>query len=436
MSVNATMSSRQPCRLLPARFSFGERGVVLILAILAVALLTTLAVAIIGAVRVELLASRSTLERMQGLFLAEAGLQQARAILVYDDQTVDSLEDPWGPLCQDPLDWPRDTDVGTYRVRVYDLCGRIDVNRANYRTLTQLIGDPAIAAAILDWRDPNDVPRPLGAEQEYYLSLPVPYLPRNGHFQTLGELLLVKGVTPDLFFGSAEQPGLADLLTVESLSLNTDANGEPRLGLNEFRNWSEPAFQEYAWKKLGGILSMYDLTQIWHGMTTLPGYRYVSLGQLATAAGLSHEVIVKAVDVLTVDSRLLVLNRLNVNTASPEVLAALPGSGPQLADAIVTARQAQPFVSLNEVADILLAQPDGTFVFAQLIDRLTTKSSSFVIEAMGAAPSGRFRTLYALVRRVGGQAAIVQQSEQDWPLPPLLDSTEVVSARRSLFGLS
>ena len=38
----------------------------------------------------------------------------------------------------------------------------------------------AIADAILDWIDPDDAPRPFGAEAEYYQGLGVPYVPRNG----------------------------------------------------------------------------------------------------------------------------------------------------------------------------------------------------------------------------------------------------------------
>ena len=134
----------------------GQRGVVLILAVLAVVLLTTLAVAITAAVRVELLASRSALERTQALFLAEAGINRARAILLYEDVGVDSLQDPWGPDCEEPLWLPQELGAGSYQVRVIDASGRINVNRANHAILYSLTGDPDIAAAIIDWRDPND----------------------------------------------------------------------------------------------------------------------------------------------------------------------------------------------------------------------------------------------------------------------------------------
>ncbi len=59
-----------------------------------------------------------------------------------------------------------------------------------------------VADAILDWLDPDDEPREFGAELEYYTTLPTPYAPKNGPLETIEELLLVRGVTPELLFGA------------------------------------------------------------------------------------------------------------------------------------------------------------------------------------------------------------------------------------------
>jgi len=410
----------------------GERGVVLVLAVFAVVLLTVLAVGITAAVRVELLASRASLDRMQSLFLAEAGLHQARAILFYDDATCDSLLDSWGPLCESPLDLPQRLGAGYYCVRVQDACARININRADQAALTQLTGDPEVAASIIDWRDSGNLPQPGGAEQEYYAALPQPYLPRNGPLQTLGELLLLRGVTPELFFGDEQRPGLADLVTVESISLNTDARGERRIGLNEFRNWSEERFRQSLMEKLGGVLTMYETEQIWRGYSALveSGTEYTSLGQLATAAGLDYETIARAADVLTVESEFWLQGKVNVNTASRAVLRALPGSSEEIAEAIIARREEQPFVSRSEVAELLLTQAGGPDTLLQMIDHVTTKSSSFIIESMGWSDAGHtFRTVRALVRRQRNAVVMVRQAEEDWPLPTL-EGEPIVTARR------
>jgi type II secretory pathway component PulK len=68
-----------------------------------------------------------------------------------------------------------------------------------------------VADAILDWMDSDDEPREYGAERDYYASLNTPYAPRNAPLQTVEELLLVRGVTPQMLFGlDTNRNGLVD----------------------------------------------------------------------------------------------------------------------------------------------------------------------------------------------------------------------------------
>ncbi len=62
--------------------------------------------------------------------------------------------------------------------------------------------DENIADAILDWLDEDDEPRDFGAELEHYSQLDPPYSPTNGPLQRIEDLLLVRGVTPQLLFGA------------------------------------------------------------------------------------------------------------------------------------------------------------------------------------------------------------------------------------------
>jgi type II secretory pathway component PulK len=395
--------------------------VVLILAIFAVVLLSILTVGITAAVRVELRASRTSLDRMQGLFLAEAGIREACAILLYDDPRLDTLQDDWSPYCDQPLDLPRQFGEGFYRVHVQDACGRIDLNQADREMLFRLTGDAQVAEAIMAWRGSREAG---GGDQAYYESLPYPYRPRNGWFPTVGELLLVRGVTPGMYFGEEGRPGLKDLLTVEAISPNTDPNGQLRFGLNEFRNWGEEAFRKAVLAKFAAVFSEYDAneigTQIWNGLTDLNklGQQYTEISQLATVAGVSYDRIARLIDYVTADPGLTVRGLVNVNTAPLEVLALLPGSSAELAEAIAIRRESAPFASLGEFTTFLMSQPRGTEAFTRIIDHVNVKSSSFIIEAMGYRAEGRaFRTLRALVRRLPDQVVVVQQVEEDGPLP-------------------
>src|SRR5690606_26886384 len=111
-----------------------------------------------------------------------------------------------------------------------------------------------VADAILDWLDDDDDQRDFGAEYDYYNSLPTPYNPKNGAIDSVEELLLVRGVTPELLFGadtnrngiidpieqtylmtgeqSTASLGWATYLTVYSRETNKTADGEARVNVN------------------------------------------------------------------------------------------------------------------------------------------------------------------------------------------------------------
>jgi len=80
-----------------------------------------------------------------------------------------------------------------------------------------------IVDSIMDWHDSNDLHRLNGAEDDYYQSLSPPHYAKNGDFSSTEELLLVKGMTPRIFYGHGRKRRRApvDLLTVH------DGDGEP-----------------------------------------------------------------------------------------------------------------------------------------------------------------------------------------------------------------
>lgn len=61
--------------------------------------------------------------------------------------------------------------------------------------------------AILDWLDygDNDEERAEGAESSYYEGLEIPYPCKNGPMDSIEELLLIKGITPELYYGDPSQ---------------------------------------------------------------------------------------------------------------------------------------------------------------------------------------------------------------------------------------
>jgi DNA uptake protein ComE-like DNA-binding protein len=83
------------------------------------------------------------------------------------------------------------------------------------------------ADAILDWIDPDYDPREYGAEDEFYSTLVPSYLPRNAVPATVEELLLVRGVTPDMLFGfDVNRNGMQDVNEMNGMG----AGGLPSSG--------------------------------------------------------------------------------------------------------------------------------------------------------------------------------------------------------------
>ncbi len=74
----------------------------------------------------------------------------------------------------------------------------IFVNFLKKRDVDTLDAD-IITDSILDWIDTNDLTHINGAEDGYYGSLPDPYKTKDAPFQSIEEMTLVRGVTPEIF---------------------------------------------------------------------------------------------------------------------------------------------------------------------------------------------------------------------------------------------
>jgi type II secretory pathway component PulK len=59
-----------------------------------------------------------------------------------------------------------------------------------------------IIDSILDWINPNETAGFNGAKSDYYLHLNPPYYCKNGPIDDISELLLIKGITPEIYWGS------------------------------------------------------------------------------------------------------------------------------------------------------------------------------------------------------------------------------------------
>jgi len=233
-----------------------RRGFALVLVLALLVLLTLLAAGLAFTVRSEVNIASDFADQLRARYLAQAGFHQALQQLMQDDFGVDSAADTFGELRSQDLGL--DFGDGQFIVRITDETGKLNLNTADRATLvaffTQVTGDSALAEeladSVLDWRDSDDNPNPQGAESDYYLSSPQPYRAKNAPFDSPYELLLVKGMTRELFYGDPQQgtPPLTELVTAFSATPNVDERGQPRLNLNT-------ATREQLQTALGDILT-------------------------------------------------------------------------------------------------------------------------------------------------------------------------------------
>ena len=213
---------------LPGR-RLGEGGVALIVVLLLLALLLTIVGEFSQAMRIEAVTAANFRSGITETWLAEAAYQRALAEILPDalghELDVDGIlvfrRTRLGtPAVPERLDVR--VEPGRLSYRLTDESARINLNRATRDVLDRLLQDlgaektdrDTIIDSIQDWRDPNEEHRLNGAESDYYLALPVPYRSKNGDFNSVDELLQVRGMTRELLYGRPDAPGLAEHLTV------------------------------------------------------------------------------------------------------------------------------------------------------------------------------------------------------------------------------
>ena len=224
-----------------------ERGIILLVVVWSLMVLMVIALELGRTARVEGISTDVYQQEAKTYYLAMAGLNRAlyqlvrtgqqgrarrdrdRAQLDSNEQGLEECPDAW--LLGDGQWKSESFGEGGYQVRVSDESGKININQVDEiilrQTFTNLDFDPdvgdALADAILDWRDPDSLERLNGVESDYYLAQDIPYPAKDGPFDVIDELLLIRGVSQDLFYdtlrevftvyGNARAGNMANLMT-------------------------------------------------------------------------------------------------------------------------------------------------------------------------------------------------------------------------------
>jgi type II secretory pathway component PulK len=210
---------------------YQRKGLVLIGVLWTVVVLMVI-VAVLGRTsRLDMRVTMARVDAVRGKWACRAGLEKAIAVLNEDETENDTLLDTWSDNAEDFNDVMLEGCL--LNIRVVDEASKLNINVI---TKDQLMGLPymmeEIADAIIDWRDTDDMPGEAGVEGGYYEGLEFGYRARNGPFQTIRELLLVKDVTDDLFYGEDTNfNGLLDYNERDGDETPPDDDGDDELDL-------------------------------------------------------------------------------------------------------------------------------------------------------------------------------------------------------------
>jgi general secretion pathway protein K len=200
------------------RVPAGQRGVAFIVVIWLMALLVILLGAFALIARTEGMQARHLYDATVARYAAEAGINEAAYFL--------SVPDPQMRWTPDGRAYSVAFDEAEVEVKITDESGLVDLNIADQGMLTELFlgagveadRAAALAAAIQDWRDPDDLISPNGAEDDDYAAEGYVWGAKDAPFAMVSELLQVLGMTPELFskveqavtvYGGQSRPNLA-----------------------------------------------------------------------------------------------------------------------------------------------------------------------------------------------------------------------------------
>ena len=193
------------------------------------AALSAIALSVAIRVRGETERTSTEVDALRGHFLAAGAIERALLWIQWGPQ----YRGPGGaPLYfQPPMPVMRfDFPTGRAQVEVIPEGSKLNINHATpdelMRLLVALAVPPdraqAITAGIIDWRSPTQGGS-LSQFDDHYLSVAPTFQARHASFEEIEELLLIRGMTPDIFYGRYDKDaegrlvprvGLKDCVTV------------------------------------------------------------------------------------------------------------------------------------------------------------------------------------------------------------------------------
>lgn len=289
--------------------------------------------------------------------------------------------------------------------------------------------------ALLDWRDDDSEPRDGGAENEHYNTLTPPYQAKNGPFNSIEELLLVKGFSAAVLYGEDVNRngildpneddgdvsfpyydtgdgilnrGIAPFLTIWSREPDTALDNKPRINLNANAGVIQAQAAAY--------LTEEELTQAAGALAyiaQLKGQNF-NFSQLGSPAGLYQGADALeagegegggalAGSPITLEELPILMDRfttlavaegpaqtgivglININTAPARVLGLLPGIDAETVTRLIETRAQLDPQALRTTAWPMTSGAVDVATFHTIAPAITTKAYQFHVEVLGYA---------------------------------------------------
>ncbi|HUV77927.1 MAG TPA: general secretion pathway protein GspK [Desulfobacterales bacterium] len=230
-------------------FLGNNRGIALLVTLSIITILVAVTLEMNRKIRSAVFSAAATRDRMTLLNMASSGIEIGKALLVKDknDSDTDSLQEDWSEsekisevLKEIPF------EKGTITLSIGDELGKIQINSLVKFPDGHSFNEPqrimweqflsglmsqnesfegleplTIINSVKDWIDSGDddaITGLNGAESDYYQDLDPPYTCKNGPITHIGELALIRGITPELLKGAGGVSGLSDYITVFGMS--------------------------------------------------------------------------------------------------------------------------------------------------------------------------------------------------------------------------
>jgi len=294
------------------RFTGNNKGMALLITLSVITVLIAASLELNRRARVAVFSAAATRDRHTLSAMALSGINLAMAVLVKDkmESEIDSIQEDWAD--PDKISAVIETisfHEGSVTFKIEDELGKVQANALvtfpdsqKFNEAQRIMWDrflrlfissdlfetesnpTAIIFSVKDWLDSGDddaITGLNGAESGYYQDLDPGYPCKNGLFSDLSELLLVKGIMPEFYYGTKEVPGISEYMTVYGIKSSGDNKFtfEGKININTAKLPVLIALMPEGYKDLAPLIDEYRKetsgTEYVHGLSNSTWYKKV-----------------------------------------------------------------------------------------------------------------------------------------------------------------